>query len=282
MLGTLTAARLPLDPIATIVPLVHLVRPNWTVKPPRGPAVAAFRRGPTETVTRSFALKPRPATRSGFMVMIVSVGRLVSADGVAWIASGPRATTVTNKAISNTLEKSRLSRVQRAAVFLVVLLAGCGVRGDDKTIDEARADELVLHPADVGAAFDRTYIRKLGGRQAAVTRYRQADSAERADPLTIDSRASVFPSTRAAEHDLDAARSTIDQGRGWQPISEPGLGDESFAATVVSGVLRYFRVFWRADNATASLRVKGFEGLSLEDVLELARKQQRRIARAAS
>jgi hypothetical protein len=279
-LGTLTAARLPFDPAARIVALVQVTRPKRTVKRPRASATADLRRGPTETVTRSLGSKPRPATRSGFMVMIVSAGRLVSADGVAWVASDPRTTTATSRPINNTLEKSRLSRVRRAAVFLVVLLVGCGVRGDGKTIDEARADELVLHPADVGAAFDR--VRNLGGRRAAEARYQQADSAGRADPLTIDSRASVFPSTRAAEHDLDAARSTIDKGRGWQPISEPGLGDESFAATVVSGVMRYFRVFWRTDNATASLRVKGFEALSLEDVLELARKQQRRIARAAS
>jgi len=46
--------------------------------------------------------------------------------------------------------------------------------------------------------------------------------------------------------------------------------------------VRNYQVVWRDDNAVASLTVNGFERkLALSDVLELARKQQRRLARAA-
>jgi hypothetical protein len=101
----------------------------------------------------------------------------------------------------------------------------------------------------------------------------------------IESRADLFGSASGAEDDFEAARAELDaDGLGWMPIDEPGLGDESFAATFVqagaTGVRRY-QVFWRDDNATATLEVDGFEGrLALADVLELARKQQQRIARA--
>jgi hypothetical protein len=170
--------------------------------------------------------------------------------------------------------------VRRAAVLLVVFLAGCGFGGDERTIDTVRVDELVLHPADVGAAFGRTSIRRLADRPSAEARFRPVRAADPVDPLMIVSRAEVFPSSDAAKRWLDASRSALAER--WQPISEPGLGDESFAATLVDGVLRYFRVSWRADNATADLRVDGFDAkLALGDVLELALKQQRRIAEAA-
>lgn len=170
----------------------------------------------------------------------------------------------------------------RVAVFLVVFLAGCGLRGDERTIDALRVDALVLHPADVGAAFGRTSVRRSPDRPSAEARFRPVRAADPVDPLMIVSRAEVFPTSDAAKRSLDASRSALDEARGWQPISEPGLGDESFAATLADGVLRYFRVAWRADNATADLRVDGFDAkLSLGEVLELALKQQRRIAEAA-
>jgi hypothetical protein len=169
--------------------------------------------------------------------------------------------------------------VRRAAVFLVVFLAGCGLGGDERTIDGGRVDELVLHSADVGPGFGRASVEHLSDHPVAEVRFRPARATDAVDPLMIVSRAEVFPSTEAAKRDLDGSRSALDRERGWQPISEPGVGDESFAATAVDAEPRRFRVFWRADNATADLRVDGFD-VSLADVLELARKQQRRIANA--
>jgi hypothetical protein len=46
--------------------------------------------------------------------------------------------------------------------------------------------------------------------------------------------------------------------------------------------VRYYQVYWRDDNVTAFLNVNGFEELlPLEDVLELARKQEERISTAS-
>jgi hypothetical protein len=104
----------------------------------------------------------------------------------------------------------------------------------------------------------------------------------------IESRVDLFESAGGAEDDLEAAREELGETDSrWQPIDEPGLGDQSFAATYLQpGALssvRSYLVVWRDDNATASVFVNGFEGrLPLETVLELARDQQRRISAAAA
>lgn len=103
----------------------------------------------------------------------------------------------------------------------------------------------------------------------------------------IESKADLFESAGGAEEDFEAARAELDEGDvRWSPIDEPGLGDESFAATLLQGTetsgVRFYQVVWREDNVTASLLVNGFERrLSLEEVLELARDQQRRVSTAA-
>jgi len=103
----------------------------------------------------------------------------------------------------------------------------------------------------------------------------------------IESKADLFDSSAGAKDDFDAARADADEGEPeWQPIGEPGLGDESFAATLLEGTqasgVRFYQVVWREDNSTASLNVNGFaQGLTLEDVLELARAQERRIETVA-
>jgi hypothetical protein len=103
--GTFTLARLPLEPMATIVPLVHLARANVTVKRPCASAVAALLRGPTETTTCSPVLKPRPTIRKGFMDWIVSAGRPVSLEGAVELSVAvptPNVISRTIRPISNT------------------------------------------------------------------------------------------------------------------------------------------------------------------------------------
>jgi hypothetical protein len=182
----------------------------------------------------------------------------------------------------------------------VVLLAGCSLAGgDDASIERNELEQLVLQPDDL----PRVFVRFGEGRQISadspgggradptrfgrvegwIARYRRPGAPQAGGPQVIVSRADLFGSVTGAEDDFEAARAELaNGGLGWSPIDEPGLGDESFAATVVqTGGIRYYQVFWRDDNATAALDVNGFEGkLALEDVLELARKQQRRIARA--
>jgi hypothetical protein len=193
--------------------------------------------------------------------------------------------------------------VQRAALVLAVLLTGCSLGGEETSIERNELDELVLQPGDLPSSFvrfdqgrqvaadapvgrraDRSRFGRIDGWKA---RYRRPGTKATAGPIVIESRADLFDSASGAEDDLEAAREDLgSEGFGWKPIDEPGLGDESFAATFVQTGLasvRYYRVFWREDNATATLDVNGFEGkLALAEVLDLARKQQARIYRAGS
>jgi hypothetical protein len=188
----------------------------------------------------------------------------------------------------------------RAAVLLLALaLAGCSVGDEGTSILESELERLVLQPEDL----PMTFVRFDEGRQASTdqpaggradptrfgrtdgwkARYRRPGTARTTGPLVIESRADAFDSVSGAEDDFEAARDELGaDASGWQPIDEPGVGDESFAGTFVQGRVRYYQVFWRDDNATAMVDVNGFEGrLAFADVLALARKQQKRIERAA-
>jgi hypothetical protein len=191
--------------------------------------------------------------------------------------------------------------VRRALLVLVLLLPGCSLGGEDGGgVELGELSTVVLQPGDLPSdveRFDegrqvsadnpggsRADPNRFGRREGWKARYRRGGTRA----LVIESRADLFESGSGAEDEFDAARSDVAEGElPWQPISEPGLGDESFAATLVQpGVgkgVRYYQVVWRDDNVTASLNVNGFEGqLALEDVLELARKQERRISAAAA
>jgi hypothetical protein len=193
--------------------------------------------------------------------------------------------------------------VQRASLVLIVLLAGCSLSGDGGgKVERGALSSLVLQPEDVPSAFQRfdegrqAIADNPGGRREDTqrfdrqggwkARYRRNGTPQTEGPLVIESRADLFDSSGGADDDLDAARSDLEHAElEWQPIDEPGLGDESFAATLVQGggtsEVRYYQVFWRDANVTASLSVNGFQGrLALAEALELARKQQRRIATA--
>jgi hypothetical protein len=189
------------------------------------------------------------------------------------------------------------------ALVLVLVAAGCSLGGDDSPIQASELNRLVLQPQDLPKTFFRfdegrqIGVDSPGGRRADPerygridgwkARYRRADSEKAPGPLVIESRADVFDSSGGAKDDLDAARADLRESElGWQPIDEPGLGDESFAVTLVQSVtggdVRYYQVLWRDGNATASLNVNGFDpGLALGDTLELARKQERRMSEAA-
>lgn len=195
-------------------------------------------------------------------------------------------------------------RLRLAALPLVLLvLAGCSLGGEEASLERRELGQLVLQPGDLPRLFFRfDEGRQLmadspGGRRADPVRfgrvegwkarYRRSGTVETAGPLVIESRADLFGSAGGAEDELESARSDLaDSVLGWKPIDEPGIGDESFAATSVQpGVarVRHYQVFWRHENMTASLTANGFDGkFALADALALARKQQRRIERAAS
>jgi hypothetical protein len=187
--------------------------------------------------------------------------------------------------------------------FVLLALAGCSFRdGDTASIEERDLQLLVLQPTDlprVFAQFDegrQASADSPGGSRADPSRfdriegwkarYRRPGTLRTAGALVIESRVDLFESADGAEEDFDAARTDLGAGTlPWKPIDEPGLGDESFVGTFVQGGttgVRFYRIFWRDDNATATLEVNGFEGkLTLADVLALARKQQERMERAA-
>ena len=195
--------------------------------------------------------------------------------------------------------------MRRALLVLCLLLAGCSFGGDDGgSVEPGELSGLVLQPDDLPREFQRfdegrqaiadnpggsrADPQRFGRQGGWKARYRRVGDARAAGPLVVESRADLFDSSGGADEDLAAARRDLEEASlDWQPIDEPGLGDESFAATLVQSGgtrgVRYYLVFWRQANVTASLSVNGFEGrLALSDALELARKQERRIASAAS
>ena len=163
----------------------------------------------------------------------------------------------------------------------------------------AELEKLVLQPDDLPRSFmrfdegrqiaadlpagARADPARFGRRDGWKARYRRAGTIQTTGPLVIESKADLFDSSDGAADDFDAARADTDESEPeWQPIGEPGLGDESFAATLLQGTessgVRFYQVVWREKNAVASLNVNGFaRGLALEDALELARAQERRI-----
>ena len=196
--------------------------------------------------------------------------------------------------------------MRRALLLLAILgLAGCSLTGEDggASIEVAELEKLVLQPEDL----PRSFMRFDEGRQIAAdlpegaradparfgrqegwkARYRRAGTVRTTGPLVIESKADLFDSSGGAEDDFDAARADTDESEPeWQPIGEPGLGEESFAATLLQGAetsgIRIYQVVWRENNAVASLNVNGFaRGLALEDALELARAQERRMETVA-
>jgi hypothetical protein len=192
--------------------------------------------------------------------------------------------------------------VRRAVSLLVLALAACGCSfgGDDGTISRQELPKLVLQQSDLPRAFFRfdegrqAIVDSPGGRRADATRfgredgwkarYRRSGTEHTSGPLVVESRADLFASDGGAKDDLDAARDDLAEGElDWEPIDEPGLGEESFAVTLVQGGVRFYQVVWRDANVTAALSANGFEPrLALGEVLALARAQQEHITAAES
>jgi hypothetical protein len=72
-----------------------------------------------------------------------------------------------------------------------------------------------------------------------------------------------------------------------EPLAAPALGDEALAASFLQGDeetgVRFYVIAWRDDNVVAALEANGFaRSFTVEQALALARKQARRLARAAA
>ena len=210
-------------------------------------------------------------------------------------------------AVRLTLMPAMREKVKAAvAVVLLLALGGCGGAGE--WIPETQLRSLVLQPSDVGPGYvqfdfgpqaftdyrpgpreDPGRFGRLNGWKA---RYRKANPRATAGPLVIESLADVFRDQEGAEKDLSAYeeqfQASIRDSRGRaEELSAPRIGDDTVAMTLAqaSGTMavRFFRIAWRDRNVTAFLEVSGFERtLALRYVVQLARRQHRMIAGAAS
>jgi len=173
--------------------------------------------------------------------------------------------------------------------------------GDDSpAIDNADLKGLVLQPSDLPKTFVRfdegrqTRIDQPGGTLAEVdrygrqdgwkARYRRLGSAAAKGALVVVSKVDLFGDSGGAEKELAAARDDVVEGLRVEGDA-PELGDESFVATGTQGsgrfAVRSYLVGWRHENAAATVLANGFEGkFTREQAIELARKQQARLAAA--
>jgi hypothetical protein len=179
--------------------------------------------------------------------------------------------------------------------LLALFITGC--RDGDPALKAAQLPNLVLQRSDVPRAFTqfdegeqgtadapvglRADAERFGRRGGWKARYRRADD-ENTGSLVLGSRADLFAASSGAQDDLEAFRADLGRAR---ELPAPELGDAAVATTLRQvGIvdIRYYTVFWRFRNVTASVLVSGFEGrVTLADALVLARRQQQRIARAA-
>ncbi len=194
--------------------------------------------------------------------------------------------------------------------MLTLLLGGCVVGDEQKQIEPDALRTLVLQPGDLSdiwvpfnsgrqvradaPAGARSDPERFGRVDGWIARFRRPGSQATAGPLVIESRADLFESADGAADELAAAKSEVGTAIGSQtptePLDDPAVGEEAFAATILQrsgggGIanVRFYLISWRQENVVARIFVNGFEGkFTLAQALDLARAQERRIARAAS
>jgi hypothetical protein len=190
------------------------------------------------------------------------------------------------------------------------MLGGCVVGGAGRQIGQDALSRLVLQPGDLphvwvpfnsgrqvradAPAEARSDPQRFGRAGGWIARFRRPGSQETSGPLVIESRADLFGSADGAKDELSTARSELGNPIGGRPVAkplaDPSIGEEAFAGTILQrsgggGIadVRFYLIAWRHQNVVASIFVNGFEGkVTLPQALELARAQQRRIARAGS
>jgi hypothetical protein len=184
-------------------------------------------------------------------------------------------------------------------VLCVLLLAACGNSGG-KGVSTKHMSKLVLAAGDLPSGFSafangptvgldtrgtsRSDPARFGREGGWVIRLHRSGSAATRGPLVVASTVDVFKDSTGAKRDLSRFGSQFGQIAGLEAIKAPKLGDAAVAGTgVQAGALsvRTYIIGWRERNATATLTVNGFDGkLALKDVVRLARRQERRLARA--
>jgi hypothetical protein len=189
-------------------------------------------------------------------------------------------------------------------ILLAIGLSACSFDADKASLSVGDGPKLVLQDDDVARAFrkfdegelvqrdmapprdDPTRFDRVNGWKA---RFQRPGGAATKGPLVIDSRADLFDSEDGAKDDFRLYREALDQlasGAQGKDADVPELGDETHAITFTQGAgparVAYYVLAWRHDNVTASVSINGFApGMSVSDVVDLAQKQEARIAAAA-
>jgi len=191
--------------------------------------------------------------------------------------------------------------MRRLALLLAPLvLAVCGCGGGGPTIDKTSLSSLVLTPQAAGSGYapfasgeqtpldnqgtPRTDAARFGREGGWIMRLHRTGSTKSPGPLVIESRADLFGDSGGAGKDLDLYRHMFASSPGdeHKPVSL-ALGDEAVGDTFVQPGqrVRFYRIAWRYENATAAITAEGFDGkVTQEDAVRLARKQQLRLERA--
>jgi len=183
----------------------------------------------------------------------------------------------------------------------MLVLAGCGSSGGKVTVTRSELPATVLQQSDVGPSwsqFDqgrqtqldahpgpRRDADRFGREEGWKARYHRRAAGNA--PAVIESRTDLFDSAGGAKKDLDAYRSELEQsppgsGGNARLLAAPTIGEGAVAAEFRQADLVFITVAWRRSNATGSVLVQGgAEGTTLDDAVALARRQDRRLARAA-
>jgi len=176
---------------------------------------------------------------------------------------------------------------------MVVQLAACD---SGPTIAAGKLSQLVLKEQDMPGftSFSsgpqvrldnqgtvRADASRYGREGGWIIRLHPADSARTTGPLVVESRADLFKTLEGAKSDIAAYRVLFSQLSGQHEIAVSGLGQDAVGVTFTQPggrTLRFFRLAWRYQNATASITVEGFDGqVSQDDAFAFAHKQEKRI-----
>lgn len=128
----------------------------------------------------------------------------------------------------------------------------------------------------------RANASRYGREGGWIIRLHPADSTSTTGPLVVESRADLFKTSGGAKSDFAAYRVMFSRlTEAHTEIAVRGLGQDAVGVTFTQPggrTLRFFRIAWRSQNATASITVEGFDGqVSQDDALALAHKQEERI-----
>jgi hypothetical protein len=180
------------------------------------------------------------------------------------------------------------------AALCALLVAGCGHGSSGLSASDAK--HVVLKAVDLPSGFEsfasgptasldvqgtaRANLQRFDREGGWVERLRRP-SPRRRGILLVVSTADVFRDARGAQADLTAYEHDLSRQRTRglaKRVVPPKLGDGTAAARLLApGGEQAYTISWADRNATASVTALGF-GVSLADVVALARKQQAKLA----